>query len=222
MVVISLGGSIVAGNDSNNQYLRDFRDFMETCHEKLYIVVGGGALAREYIKRARELGMDEYTLDEIGIMATRMNAKLMITENTYPEIPESIAAAVKAGKTYKNVVMGGTEPGHTTDGVALLLAEKLREKMVINMTSVGGIYDRDPKRHSDAKLIERMSYNDAKSMFYSPRMDAGLNIPVDLLAIKIAERSSINLYIVNRDIENLVKVIKNEDFKGTVIGSFHP
>ncbi|NPA76080.1 MAG: UMP kinase [Euryarchaeota archaeon] len=220
MVVISLGGSIVSRNGVDIDYVKKFRNFMRTCHVPLYVVVGGGELARNYINYARTLQMNEYTLDEIGIMATRLNAKLLITEDTYPEIPETISEAIFAGRTYKNVVMGGTEPGHTTDGVSLLLAEKLGEKKVINMTSVGGIYDRDPRKFSDAKLVPQMSYDEAKSLFFSEKMDAGLNIPLDLLAIKIAERSNIALYIVSKDLENVRKVINDEDFEGTVIGKF--
>ncbi len=222
MVVISLGGSIVAGDEIDVDYIKKFREFMDSCEEKVYVVVGGGATARRYIAGAKNLEMDEYTLDEIGIMATRLNARLLITPQTYPYVPESIPEAIKAGKSYKNVVMGGTEPGHTTDGVALLLAEKLGEKKVINMTSVGGIYDKDPKKYNDAQLIERLSYDDAKSMFHSRRMDAGLNIPLDLLAIKIAERSGIEIHIVGREIDTLKKVIENENYKGTVIGKPDP
>ncbi len=217
MVVISLGGSIVAGEDMNVEYLRRFRRFMDEEEEKLFIVVGGGATARRYISMGREIGMDEYSLDDIGIEATRLNARLLITPKTYPKIPENIEEGIIASKSYKNVVMGGTEPGHTTDGVALLLAEKLGEKQIINMTSVGGIYDKDPRKYENAKIIPKMSYDEAKRFFLETNMDAGLNIPFDLLALKIAERSKIKIYVVGKDIENLRRVIKNENYKGSVI-----
>lgn len=217
MVVISLGGSIVAGGEMNVDYLQRFRRFMDEEEENLFIVVGGGATARRYISLGREIGMDEYSLDDIGIEATRLNARLLITPKTYPKIPESIEEGIIASKSYKNVVMGGTEPGHTTDGVALLLAEKLGERRIINMTSVGGIYDKDPRKYEDAKIIPKMSYDDAKKFFLKTNMDAGLSIPFDLLALKIAERSKIKIYVVGKDIENLRRVIKNEDYKGSVI-----
>ena len=151
-------------------------------------------------------------------MATRLNAKLLITPRTSPRIPESVDEAVELSAIYKNVVMGGTEPGHTTDGVALLLAERMGENYVINVTSVGGIYDRDPKKHVDAKLIARMSYEEAMDILTSRRMDAGLNIPLDILALKIAERSKIKIYVVGKDIDNIKRVISGGDFQGTVVG----
>jgi len=115
--------------------------------------------------------------------------------------------------------MGGTEPGHTTDAVSLLLAERAGEKRVINMTSVGGIFDKDPKTNEDAKLILRLSYGEAEKLFLNRKMNAGLNLPFDLLSLKIAERSGIEIVIIGKDLLSLEKVIKGEEFRGTVIGS---
>jgi len=217
MVVISLGGSVICGEELDINYIRKFRSFMEHCDERVFVVVGGGHTARKYIHMAKELGWDQYTLDKIGIMATHLNAKLLLTSTTNTEIPRTVEEAVLASKIYKHVVMGGTEPGHTTDGVALLLAEHLGENYVINITSVGGIYDKDPRAHGDARLIESMSYAEAMFILTSKKMSAGLNIPLDMLALKIAERSNIRIYIVGPDIENIKKVIKHGNFQGTVI-----
>ncbi len=215
---MSLGGSIVWKNGINLDYIKKFREFMDSLNEKVFLVVGGGRTARDYINAGKEMGFDEYYLDKMGIAATRLNAMLFITSLTYPQIPENVEEAIIASQTYKNVVMGGTEPGHTTDAVSLLLAEKLHAKSVINITSVGGIYDLDPEKFKDAKIIKKMSYENAKKMIMAKMMDAGLNIPFDLVAIKIAERSNIKIYIVPENIENIKKVIENEDFQGTVIG----
>ena len=218
MLVISLGGSILSKGEMDLNYIKKFREFMDSLNEKVFLVVGGGRVAREYISAGKEMGFDEYFLDKIGIVVTRLNGMLFITPQTYPQIPETVEEAIIASRSYKNVVMGGTEPGHTTDAVSLLLAEKLHVKRVINITSVGGVYNRDPAKFKNAEIIKEMSYGDAKKMILTRMMGAGLNIPFDLLAIKIAERSRIKIYVVPEDIENLKKVIKNEDFKGTVIG----
>jgi len=44
-----------------------------------HLVTGGGALARDCIRAARELGADEGLLDQIGIASTRVNARLLIS-----------------------------------------------------------------------------------------------------------------------------------------------
>ena len=222
MVVISLGGSTIFGDVVDIDYIKKFREFMDSWDGKIYLVVGGGKTAREYISLGKNLKMSEYILDKIGIMATRLNSTLFITEKTYPVVSTGIEEAIMGGKIYKNVVMGGTEPGHTTDGVSLLLAERFGEKKVINITSVGGIYDKDPKTYKDAKIIRKMSYFEAKKLLMERKMDAGLNIPIDLLSLKIAERSGIEIRIVGKDIENLKKAINDEDYEGTVIGNFNP
>ncbi len=217
MLVISLGGSVIVPNKVRLEYIEKFRNFMDSFEDKIAVVVGGGSTAREYISVGREFGFDENMLDEMGIRATRLNAMLLITPETYPRVPITVEEAVMALRIYKNVVMGGTEPGHTTDGVALLLAERLHVDRVINVTSVGGIYDRDPKKYDDAKIIRKMSYESAEKILLERTMGAGLNVPIDILALKIAERSRIKIYVVPEDLDNLMKAIRDENFQGTVI-----
>ena len=224
MVVISLGGSIVCGEKIDVDYIRRFRKFLEeqSKNSKIFLVVGGGKTAREYIGAGSGFGIDQYTLDRIGIAASRLNASLFLGPYSYPKVAESVEEAVFASKSYNVVLMGGTEPGHTTDGVSLLLAEKLGESMVINMTSVGGIYDRDPTQYPDARLIKELSYEDAEKMFFERKMDAGLNLPFDLISLKIAERSRIKICIVGREIETLKRVIVDGQCVGTIIGITNP
>ncbi len=220
MVVISLGGSIVCGDRIDVNYIKAFRKFLREKSKKMkiFLVVGGGRTAREYIEAGSNLGLDEFTLDRIGIAASRLNASLLLGDYSYPKVAEEIEEAVIASASHNVVLMGGTEPGHTTDGVALLLAEKIGEDMVINMTSVGGIYDKDPRKNEDAKIIRNMSYEDAERMFFERRMEAGLNLPFDLISLKIAERSGIKICIIGKDIGELESVIEHGHCPGTVIG----
>ncbi len=220
MVVISLGGSIVYGDMIDFNYISAFRKFLEekSKNTKIFLVVGGGKSARDYISIASKLGMDEFSQDRIGIMASRINASLFIGNYSYPKVAESVEEAVIASKNYPVVLMGGTEPGHTTDAVSLLIAERVGEKRVINMTSVGGVYDKDPRKYKDAEIIRRMSYRDAQEMFLNRDMNAGLNLPFDLISIKIAERSKIEICIIGKSIEELKKAMLDGECQGTVIG----
>ncbi len=224
MAVISLGGSIVCGEKIDVDYINSFRKFLEEWgrKERIFLVVGGGKTAREYISAASALGADQYTLDRIGIEVTRLNASLFIGDYSYPKVAETVEEAVLASSSYPVVLMGGTEPGHTTDGVSLLLAERLGEKMVVNMTSVGGIYDKDPRENEDARIIPRMSYAEAEEMFFQREMDAGLNLPFDLIALKIAQRSKIRICVIGKSIEELRRVLENGECPGTLIGLTNP
>ncbi|EDY34817.1 uridylate kinase, putative [Aciduliprofundum boonei T469] len=220
MAVISLGGSIVCGDNIDFNYIFSFRKFLEeqSKNDKIFLVVGGGKIARDYISMASKLGMNEFLQDRIGIMASRINASLFLGNYSYPKVADSVEEAVIASGSYPVVLMGGTEPGHTTDAVSLLIAERIGERRVINMTSVGGVYDKDPRKYKDAKIIRRMSYREAQEMFLSRDMDAGLNLPFDLVSIKIAERSKIEICIMGKSIEDLKKAMLNGECKGTIIG----
>ncbi|MFP3318514.1 MAG: UMP kinase [Thermoplasmata archaeon] len=212
-VVISVGGSLVNPGGIDENFLQGFSEMINSLIDKyrFVIVVGGGKLARDYIEIARKRGESEYNLDLIGIMATRINALLVksyIKNARYAQDLKEI--------TNGNVVMGGTVPGHTTDAVSLLAAELLGVKKVINATTVDGVYDKDPKVNKDARLIKDIRYADLLGMFYLNSSGAGPNQVLDFLSIKIAERSGIEIMVINgRDIDNFKKAIEGDDFRGT-------
>ncbi len=222
-LVISLGGSIIASAEVD--FIRELSKMLrrEGERRRVFVVVGGGKTAREYIRKARELGADESFLDEIGIMATRLNAALLISaigEDASPKIPESFEDAMLLSRTYPVVVMGGTHPGHTTDAVAAMLAERVGADTLIDATSVNGIYTEDPMENPDARRIDSMSHRELlEMMMKSGTGGAGSNIIIDPMAAKIAERSSITLYVLNgRDLDALERAIKGRRFDGTIVG----
>ena len=74
------------------------RTILNAVHEDkeltLILIAGGGATARKYIEAGLELGLDQATLDEIGIESSRLNASLL-TEALHPfahrKIPEDLS-----------------------------------------------------------------------------------------------------------------------------------
>lgn len=98
-VVISLGGSILIPSLEKNtirKYVPVLGEIAE--HHRLFVVVGGGGEARRYITVTRNLGIDEGTSDEIGILVTRLNANLLVAalgDAAYPKVAESHADADK-------------------------------------------------------------------------------------------------------------------------------
>ncbi len=110
-VVISLGGSILIPELANNR-IPAYLTILEkiAAKHRLFVVVGGGGGARDYIAVARNLGIDEGTADEIGILVTRLNATLLIAalgDAAYPKVAESHSEAKKFAESKKIVVMGG-------------------------------------------------------------------------------------------------------------------
>ncbi|MEM0135303.1 MAG: UMP kinase [Thermoplasmatales archaeon] len=213
--VISLGGSIFSKPDE--KHLMNFIERMRK-EDGYALVVGGGPIARDEISRLRKMGAKEYYLDMMGIQATRLNATMIsLALGNLMEIPKSIDEAVRQMKLYKRVIMGGTEPGHTTDAVTLLLAEALNRNTVVNITNVDYLYDRDPKL-KDAKKIEKISYSSAIKMITSVKRAAGENFPLDILSLNIARRSNIKIKIVSfKDTSNVFSAIEGKKFKGTIV-----
>ncbi len=100
LIVLSLGGSILAKNLDANRYL-EYAVILRNLSKKhnIIVITGGGEAARSYIGAARIMGADEVTCDYIGIEITRLNARLLIAaigSDAYPEIPTNYIEAAEA------------------------------------------------------------------------------------------------------------------------------
>jgi uridylate kinase len=197
-IVISIGGSVFL---KGAEYIMKIARIIDGAakENRIAVTVGGGRVAREYIQIGRELGADNTTLDELGIYVTRINARLLMLAlpSAYPRIASSVEEAYEFFSLRGLVVMGGTTPGHTTDAVSAMLAEKLRAQILINVTNVDGLYEADPKTHPDAKKINHCTYDDLINILTKSEMEAGTNNIFDLLGAKILKRAGIKLIILN-------------------------
>lgn len=207
ILVYSLGGSILAGKDP--QSLRLYAEALKELakEHRIFVVVGGGKIAREYIEKARALGASEIFCDSIGIEATRLNALLLVAalgDAAPQEIPASYEQA--ADDPHRIVVMGGLSPGQTTDAVSALLAERVRADRLIIATSVDGVYTADPEKDPSARKLATMTPRALVRLAMETELKAGSRSPIDPLAAKIVERSSIPTSVVlGSNIENLRK-----------------
>jgi uridylate kinase len=208
-IVITIGGSIII-KDHDYKKFRDYAQVLKDITEEheIFVVVGGGTTARDYIGIARGLGVSEAMCDDVGIEVTRLNAKLLIAalgEHAYPAVPHNFREAMQFASSNRIVIMGGTEPAHSTDAVGSILAEFVGAELLINATSVDGLYNKDPNKYSDAvmfnevkpsKMMELMSTNDIK---------AGTYEFFDMTAIQIIKRSGIKTVILNGGNANNIK-----------------
>ncbi len=223
-VVLSLGGSVLVRDEGDTSYIRRVAKILigVSAKQRLFVVTGGGRIARQYIKAGRDLGADESYLDELGIDVTRLNARLLITAlgsraNHYP--PKTYDEAVHAGKEHSIVVMGGVSPGITTDAVAALLAERVKAKLVVNATATDGVYTDDPKKNSEAKRIPTMTHKELVALLDPSPASAGPSHIFDSVGARVLERSRISLAVVDgNDLPNLRDALEGKKFKGTLVG----
>src|SRR5438094_1733071 len=220
-VVVSLGGSVLVPGDDAARYLRDvarlFRDV--SSRVKLFVVTGGGRVARYYIETGRSVGIRERSLDEFGIAVTRLNARLLsaaLGGRANREPATSYAAASKLAKRYPIVVMGGTRPGHTTDRVAASLARFVGAHRIVNATSVDGVYSADPKKDPGARLVPRMRFGDLVTLSGKGHRTAGPSVVFDPVAARVVARDRTPLSVVHgRDLRALRAALLGEPFHGT-------
>ncbi|MCJ2530964.1 MAG: UMP kinase [Candidatus Thermoplasmatota archaeon] len=224
-VVISLGGSILVPGEGDAEYLQTLASLLARLagERMLFLVTGGGRPARSYIEVGRALGLDERALDEMGIVVTRLNARLLLQAlgpKASPSVAESYEEAEEAGTRHPLVVMGGVRVSLTTDGVAAELAERLQASRIVNATSVDGVYTADPHRDSHATRIDRMSYEELAVIAGEPTGLAGPSMVFDPHAVRVVKRAAIPLIVVHgRDLASLEGAIVGGDFVGTSIGA---
>lgn len=211
-IVVTIGGSILVQDNSYKKF-KEYAEIisqMNTEH-KLYVVVGGGKPARDYISMARGLGASEALCDDVGIDVTRLNARLLITaleDAAYPKVPHNFTEALEYSQSGKLVVMGGTEPAHSTDAVGSILAEFIGADLLINATSVDGLYNKDPQKYSDAVKFEEITASDMMDLLSNKDIKAGTYEFLDHTAIGIIKRSKIKTVVVDgNDPENLLKAV---------------
>ena len=222
-IVLSIGGSILTPEGSEVEYISKLATIIKRhcIDNKLYIVVGGGPLARKYINIGRGLGANEIALDQLGIAATRMNARLLINsldELAYPSPIETFDDALVQAQKFQIVVMGGTHPGHTTDAVSMMLAEFIGADKFINVTSVDGVYTSDPAVDKDATKLDKLTPERLVEITAQSTRKAGPHIVIDPLAARIIERSKIFTCVLDgRELSALENAIIGKPFNGSII-----
>lgn len=221
--MIKLGGHLIFGEEPDRALLNKYASFLGRILEKAtktVIVVGGGEISRTYIKAARELGANEAVCDELGIMVSRINAYLLLNslrDLAYPSVPTSLKELRDFTATKKLVVVGGFQPGQSTMAVAALAAETIGAEKLIVATDVDGIYTKDPKKSTDAKLIPRTTFGELRKILEGSH-EAGEYKLIDEIALKVLERSRIVcVYVNGKEPSNVEKAIRGEKIGTTIV-----
>ncbi len=187
---------------------------------QLVTVAGGGQNARVYIEAARKLGADESTCDLLGIGVTRANADLLrlaLGAVAVPKIPTLLSELNNYAAVGKAVVLGGLQPGQSTNAVAALAAEITRADFLVNATDVSGVYTADPKKDPKAKLLRSVSVDKLLSWAMAGDVYAGKYELLDPLALKIMQRARIPTRFVSlEDPSNITSALRGRDI-GTLV-----
>jgi len=219
-VVIKLTGTLF--DEESGTTLKSIVELMSGMYHdgvQSFIITGGGGIARGYINLARSLGAEEATLDELGIMVSRVNAKVLIstlTEFAYPLVPTNLEEISYAATQGRIVVCGGMQPGQSTNAVAALIAEKIKAELYINASDVDGVYTSDPKHNKDSRKLATVSTNELSKILSRDKGTAGTYELMDHTAMMVIKRSKIQTRIVNCSVDSIKKAVQGKDI-GTLV-----
>ncbi len=221
-IVVRIGGSVVA-NPINTvlmgKYAEVIKQIRSQDHE-VVVILGGGALARQFIGLAKELGLNMDAQDEVAISCSRLFAQLFLKrlgEIAAPKVavsPDEAAACMAEGKI---AVMGGLRPGITTDTVATLVAEKIDADLLLKGSDQKGVYNKDPRKNADAVKLDHLTFDELAAVFEQNEHKAGIHQIIDPEAVKILKRSQIKTVVVSGfEPKNFLAAVRGENV-GTVI-----
>ena len=223
-LLIKLSGESLSGKYGHGfdfQYMRDVCSRIKEIHDNnvnVAIVCGGGNFMRG--RDAHE--MDREIADYIGMMATIMNSlalKDVFTKlgcNVYNQsgLEVSIIDKIDIDKmneafNHNKIIIfgGGTgKPFFSTDTGAALRAKDIHADMIIKLTNVDGVYDKDPNKESDAVMYDEVTFDEV--------IEKELGV-MDLSAMEICRDNNIEIVVTNIDNENALMDIINDKNVGT-------
>ncbi len=139
------------------------------------LVIGGGNIFRG--AGLAKGGMDRVTGDNMGMLATVMNALAMQDALEKLGAKARVMSAIKINEVCEDFIRrrairhlekgrivlfaaGTGNPFFTTDSAAALRAVEVGADLLLKATKVDGVYDADPKTHPNAVRYDELSYDD--------------------------------------------------------------
>lgn len=191
---------------------------------QLGIVVGGGNIFRGQDVGAR--GIERTIADYMGMLATVMNALALQSSLEGLGIATRVQSAIEMKEVAEPYIQrrairhlekgrivifaGGTgNPYFTTDTAASLRAIEIKADVIIKATQVDGVYDKDPTKHADAVMYEKINYTDVLTKYLKV---------MDATAISLCRDNHLPIIIFNLHKKGNVKNVICGKTIGTVVG----
>lgn len=188
------------------------------------LVIGGGNIFRG--AGLAQGGIDRVSADQMGMLATVMNALAMQDAIKKLGINCRVMSGLKIdqlGEEYSafkareyleqgDIVIfaaGTGNPYFTTDTAASLRAIEIQADLLLKATKVDGIYDSDPMKNPDAVRYESLSFNEAVSK------ELGV---MDLTAMVLCRENDMPLCVFDMfEAGALEKIINGDKTTGTLV-----
>ena len=190
------------------------------------VVVGGGNIFRgEGLARA---GMDRVTGDQMGMLATVINALAIQDALERHDQPARVQSAIRINEVCEDFIRlkavrhlekhrvvifaaGTGNPFFTTDSAAALRAIEIGANLLLKATKVDGIYTADPVKDKKAKKYAELSYDDV--------LDKRLAV-MDQTAIVLARDHKLPLRVYDMTAPGaLLRIVRGAKDVGTLVRS---
>jgi uridylate kinase len=231
-VLLKLSGEALAPAGSNGIDLDALAEIALEIKEvydlgiQLAMVIGGGNLMRGSEYEAR--GMDRSTADQMGMLATVINALALQHALERIKVPTRVLSAIAMQSVAESYIRrravrhlekgrvilfaaGTGNPYFTTDSAASLRALEIGADVILKAShTVDGVYDRDPLKEAGAVRFDRLTYIDV--------LNRGLKV-MDSTAISMCMDNRLPIIVFNlRKPGNIRRAVMGETI-GTWVGS---
>ena len=202
------------------------RNVLEICRlgPQIAVVVGAGNFLRG--KSFSEISqIPRNTADYMGMLATIINAcalqetlenlgqptrvlsAIEVSDVCEPFIRRRAIRHLERGRVV--ILAGGTgNPFFTTDTCAALRASELEAELLIKATNVDGVYDDDPKKNPDARLFEKLSYEDVLTKNLRAMDHSAITLcrdnAIPIVVLNIFEKDNIAKAICGQQVGTLI------------------
>jgi uridylate kinase len=229
-ILLKLSGEALIGSESYgidpevlDRFAGEIRD-LAAAGVQVALVIGGGNIFRGAGLAAK--GMDRVTGDQMGMLATVINALAMQDALERLGVSTRVMSALKINQVCEDYVrrraMGHLEQGRvvvfaagtgnpffTTDSAASLRAIEVGADLLVKATKVDGIYSADPMIDPGATFYPRISYDRA--------LREGLQV-MDTTAIVLCRDHDMPLRVMNiNEPGALLRLIRGEDVGSLVV-----
>lgn len=225
--IISIGGGLIVPDGGIDiKFLSNLNKFIrkklkENPNWQLFLVIGGGEIARHYRDAGKKVLGKDLTYDDLdwlGIHSTHLNAHLIRTifrDIAFPRIIIDYDVIWKVDNQI--VVAAGWKPGWSTDYDAVLLCEDYEIDTLINLSNIDRVYDKNPKKFKNAKPFSEISWKELRHLLGN-KWIPGMHMPFDPIAAKKAEKLKLKVVILKGDnFLNLERYFSGKKFIGTIV-----
>ena len=208
-ILLKLSGEALSSTDGGSIdadiVSRLASEIKELCDAGIQVglVIGGGNILRGAEKASE--GLDRVTSDQMGMLATVINALAMQDALEHQGQQVRVMSALKINQVCEDYIRrravrhlekgrvvifaaGTGNPFFTTDSAASLRAIEINAQLMIKATKVKGVYSADPEKVKDAIFYPHLTYDEA--------LDQRLNV-MDTTALVLCRDNNVPMRVMN-------------------------